>query len=61
MKRNGHLVKAKKGVKFNSKRSNWCTYLYFEAMDDDVYNEMPLNGIARKLDNTVSSTRTEKL
>jgi hypothetical protein len=45
--------KAKKGVKFDSKRADWCTYLNFEAMYNDIYNEMSLNGIARKLDNTV--------
>ncbi len=53
MKRNGHRVKAKKGVKFDSKRADWCTYLNFQAMYDDVYNKMYLNGIARKLDNIV--------
>ena len=53
MKRNGDKVKAKKGVKFDSKRADWCTYLNFETMYDNTYKEMALNGIARKLDTPV--------
>ena len=29
MKRNGHLVKSKKAVKFESKRADWCTHHNF--------------------------------
>jgi hypothetical protein len=50
MKRNGHLVKAKKGVKFDSKRANWCTYQNFELMYQEVYQQMGESHIASKFD-----------
>lgn len=53
MKRNGHIVKAKKGVKFDAKRADWCTYLNFETMYNNVYSEMVEGGIAERLDNPV--------
>ncbi len=61
MKRNRHRVKAQKGVKFDSKMADWCTYLNFQAMYNDVYNKMYLNGIARKLDNTVKLNKDREI
>jgi hypothetical protein len=49
MKRNGHLIKSKKAVKFDSKRADWCTYQNFETMYKEVYNEMVKGGIEVKL------------
>jgi hypothetical protein len=49
MKRNGQLVKANHGVKFDSKRADWCTYQNFEDMYHEVYKEMVQSGIASKL------------
>ncbi len=53
MKRNGDLVKAKKGVKFDSKRADWCTHQNFQLMYQEVYKEIASTGIARKLDSEV--------
>lgn len=50
MKRNNHLIKAKKGVKFDSKRADWCTYQNFQLMYYEVYEAMVSAGIASKLD-----------
>ena len=51
MKRNKDLVTAKHGVKFESKRADWCTYNNFEAMYEQVYKEMVAGGIAVELPN----------
>ena len=48
MKRNAQLVTAKKGVKFESKRADWCTYQSFLSMYKDVYKEMVAGGVARR-------------
>ena len=40
MSRNWLHVKAKKGVKFDGKRADWCTLRNFEQMYRDVYEEM---------------------
>ena len=37
MKRNGDLVKAKKGVKFDSKRADRCTYQNFQLMYQNAH------------------------
>jgi hypothetical protein len=50
MKRSSDLVKAKEGVKFDSKRADWCTYQNFQLMYQEVYKEMDSTGIALKLD-----------
>ncbi len=50
MKQNKHLVKARKGVKFVSKRANWCTHQNFQLIHEEVYEAMVLGGIASKLD-----------
>ena len=48
MKRNGHLIKSKKAVKFESKRADWCTHHNFSIMYREVYEEMVKGGIATK-------------
>ena len=53
MSRNWLHVKAKKGVKFDGKRADWCTLRNFEQMYRDVYEEMAKMGIAEKLDEEV--------
>ena len=50
MQRHGNNIKAKRGVKFDSKCSDWCTYQNFETMYTEVYSEMVASGIAMKLD-----------
>ena len=47
-KRNGHQIKSKKAVKFESKRVDWCTYHNFLTMYQEVYEEMVKGGIATK-------------
>ena len=49
IKRNGHLVKSSKGVKFESKRAQWCVYENFVSMYDGIYHEMACSGIANEL------------
>ena len=39
MKRNVHKVKAKKGLKFDCKRADWCTYPNFELMYNETYSQ----------------------
>ena len=53
MKQNKHLVKARKGVKFDSKRADLCTHQNFQRMYEEVYGAMVLGGIASKLDTPV--------
>ena len=53
MSRNWLHVKAKKGVKFDGKRADWCTLRNFEQMYRDAYEEMAKMGIAEKLDEEV--------
>jgi hypothetical protein len=50
MKCNGHLVKAKKGVMFDSKRADWCTYQNFELKHQEVYWQMVESCITSKFD-----------
>ena len=50
MQRHGNNIKAKRGVKYDSKCSDWCTYQNFETMYTEVYSEMVASGIAMKLD-----------
>ena len=45
MKRSRELVTAKRGVKFESKRADWCSYDNFKAMNEQVYKEMVAGGI----------------
>ena len=57
MKRNGHIVKSKKSVKFDYKQADWCTYANFLMMYCEVYKEMVKGGIAVRLDNKVCMTK----
>ena len=53
MKRHGHKIKAKKGIRFDDKRADWCTHANFKSMYEEVYSEMVAGGIAMKLDTPV--------
>ncbi len=53
LKQNMQFIKSKKGVKFDSKRADWCTYQNFEIMYKEVYEEMVQCGVASKLDEAV--------
>jgi len=46
MKRNAHLIRSKKGVKFDNKRAEWCNYLNIKEMYDEIYNNLCLAGHA---------------
>jgi hypothetical protein len=53
MKQNWHLVRAKKAVKFDTKRSEWCSYANMEEMYNEVYNSLVTAGRAVKHDEPV--------
>jgi hypothetical protein len=53
IKRHGHQISARKGVKFERNCAEWCTYQNFTLMYDEVYKLMFEAGIAIKLDNSV--------
>ena len=38
LNRNKHLIKAKRAVKFDTKRAEWCTYQNLEEMYNEVYS-----------------------
>ena len=57
MRRNGHIVKSKRAVKFDYKRADWCTYANFLMMYREVYKEMVKGGIAVRLDDKVYMTK----
>ena len=46
----GHKIKVKRGVKLNKNRDDWCTYLNFNTMYNNIYSLMAETGIAAKLD-----------
>ncbi len=46
MKRNAHLIRAKKGVKFDNKRAEWCNYLNIEEMYEEIYQNLCIAGHA---------------
>jgi hypothetical protein len=46
LKRNRHLIRAKKAVKFESKRSEWCNYLNMDEMYEEIYKNLCLAGLA---------------
>jgi hypothetical protein len=52
-RRNADLISAKKAVRFDSKRDDWCRLDNFEDMYDDVYERLWEAGIAEKLDEAV--------
>ena len=49
LKRNHHLIRSKRAVKFEAKQAEWCTYDNFLKMYEEVYKEMTDCGIASKL------------
>jgi len=53
MKRNKHLISAKRAVKFDTKRSEWCTYQNLEEMYEEVYANLVEGGLAVKHDEAV--------
>ena len=61
MRRHGHQIKVKRGVKFNNKQSDWCTYSNFKIMYDVVYTKMVAAGIAAKLATPVMLNKTGKI
>jgi hypothetical protein len=46
MKWNAHLIRAKKGVKFDNKRAEWCNYLNIEEMYEEIYQNPCIAGHA---------------
>jgi hypothetical protein len=52
-RRNAAVISAKKAVRFDSKRDDWCRLDNFEDMYDDVYEKSREAGIAEKLDEAV--------
>jgi hypothetical protein len=52
-RRNAAIISAKKAVRFDSKRDDWCRLDNFEDMNDDVYEKLWEAGIAEKLDGGV--------
>jgi hypothetical protein len=53
MKRNRHLIRSKRGVKFEAKRAEWCTYDNFLQMYEEVYKQMVECGVASKVSTKV--------
>jgi hypothetical protein len=48
LNRNKHLIKAKRAVKFDTKRAEWCTYQNLEEMYNEVYSHLVSAGVAVK-------------
>jgi len=48
LRRNKHLIRAKKTVKFETKRSEWCTYQNMKEMYTEVYSHLVESGLAVK-------------
>jgi hypothetical protein len=42
------LITAKKAVKFDTKRAEWCTYSNLEEMYNEVYSHLVTSGLAVK-------------
>ena len=62
MTRNSQLITSKRGVKFESKRADdWCIYLSFSSMYDEVYKEMMVSGggVAKKTKQAVALERRD--
>ena len=53
LKRNKHLIAAKKAVKFDTKRAEWCTYSNLEEMYTEIYSHLVTAGLAVKHDEAV--------
>jgi hypothetical protein len=52
-RRNAAIISAKKAVRFDSKRDDWCRLDNVEDMYDDVYEKLWEAGIAENLDEDV--------
>ncbi len=61
MKRNGHVIKSKRAVKFEAKLAEWCTYKNFKCMYDGIYKKMTRGGIASKLSTAVYLDKQGKI
>jgi len=48
LRRNSHLIRQKKAVKFENKRAQWCNYLNMEEMYQEIYQNLCSAGIACK-------------
>jgi hypothetical protein len=46
LKRNNHLIRSKKAVKFDVKRAKWCTYLNMQEMYNEIYKDLCSAGLA---------------
>jgi hypothetical protein len=46
LRRNGHLIRSKKAVKFDNKRAEWCYYLNIQEMYEEIYKNLFTAGIA---------------
>ncbi len=46
LKRNRHLIRTKKAVKFDNKRAEWCNYHNMKLMYDEIYKDFCCGGIA---------------
>jgi hypothetical protein len=46
MRRNNHLIRAKKAVKFDNKWARWCNYLNMHEMYEEIYKNLCTNGLA---------------
>jgi hypothetical protein len=53
LRRNKHLIAAKKAVKFDTKRAEWCTYSNLEEMYNEIYSHLVTSGLAVKHDEAV--------
>ena len=53
LKRNAQFIKAKKAVRFDTKRAEWCTYLNMEEMYNEVYASLVGARLAVKHDEPV--------
>jgi len=53
MKRNKHLIRSKKTVKFDDKRAQWCTYDNMVDMYTEVYKDLCTAGLACEHDEPV--------
>jgi hypothetical protein len=48
LKRNQHLIRSKKPVRFETKRAEWCTYQNMLEMYNEVYSHLVEEGLAVK-------------
>jgi hypothetical protein len=48
LRRNEHLIRTKKAVKFDNKHAEWCTYDNIQEMYDEIYQNLCSAGLACK-------------